>query len=894
MRAPRLPLCTFAAICAFLSGLQAAAATDLTTLKLTGRWAKPPGGYAMGTAGGSPMIAITDKWMAVGAPFAGEEATRQGAVQIFNPATGAWVRKLLPPGPATTNMQFGASCAIHGNTLVVGQQAYPGTDPGLAHLYDLTTGKWLRTLRAPVTDDVTDNHFGVSVAITADRVIVGADRVGGQSGAVYVFDRKTGTFLAKLVPAGLTSGAQLGTSIAVEGSLMAIGAPGMDSARGAAYLYDLSTLTLIKKFQPAASTAGDHAGSKVAMHHGRLVLSAPDADGLAGRLFVIDLGDESERSLTASNGVALDRLGTSIALDHDTLIATSPFHAGTTGAAYLFDLASSAMNEFLQINPPDKQFFFGHSTAILGTTLCVATGNDSTLSSNSGAVYLMRPVTRPMSMTKLAARGDFAPGAPDIQFNKIGEAFINPDGEVAFASTLSGAGSNGGRDTAIFNSLKYNPLLSLVAKSRKPFGGVLAGTLSRPLINWTGRSFFMATLQGPGVTARNNTAIGTDNVATVGVWIRKGDPFGIGGDPEFETFTQVIQCRATDQMATTFTFRKGYAGTTNANDSGMVMFGTGGSDQAKEGFPSPIPLTNFGQIAPRIAGYFDRVTYAAAVATPPAFNQAIFQMKFQNTNQLVAQKGGMSGAGAATFSSFIGESSDIFDMILFRATLSSPATSANREGLWTHTTGGTTSLILRKGDVIPGQPIRKVARFIRFWQVAGQSLVLAQLSGAGVNAGNDLALLLYQTLPPFSGQWTVLMREGDAAPGCDPATIGTISRVEVDPAYGHYLVLVTLKGAPSTSNLALYRGYSFRSLTSTAHQSLRRPFLVLRKGQLFDNQPGRLKSISLPTSNVQVSGAGNVGLGTAIQEPTGNGTPSPVVIALDFENGVHQLMKGVP
>ena len=122
-------------------------------------------------------------------------------------------------------------------------------------------------------------------------------------------------------------------------------------------------------------------------------------------------------------------------------------------------------------------------------------------------------------------------------------------------------------------------------------------------------------------------------------------------------------------------------------------------------------------------------------------------------------------------------------------------------------------------------------------------------------------------------------------PGCAGAKIRVINRVEFDTESGSYAVLATLSGAPVGTDLALFTGNVNRG-TFAAQAALRRPFLALRKGQLWDNQPSPIKSISLPTSNLTASGAGCTGRGRAISR---NGE---FVITVEFTNGVRQIMKG--
>jgi hypothetical protein len=138
------------------------------------------------------------------------------------------------------------------------------------------------------------------------------------------------------------------------------------------------------------------------------------------------------------------------------------------------------------------------------------------------------------------------------------------------------------------------------------------------------------------------------------------------------------------------------------------------------------------------------------------------------------------------------------------------------------------------------------------------------------------------------------MREGEPAPGCHPATIGTISRVEVESFYGQYLLLATLTGAPANANQCLFRGTSLKDAPTVAERFLRRPIAILRKGDLYTGRPSKIQSISLPTSNLSPAGAGGTGLSTAMLRTNGGVIPNTIVLTLQFENAVRQIMKGIP
>ncbi|MCB1086626.1 MAG: hypothetical protein KDM63_06245 [Verrucomicrobiae bacterium] len=100
-------------------------ATDLSYQKLFGRWTgfpagSPPVGYGIGAD--LNTAAKSEKWIVVGDAGAAERGQPvEGGVQVFNAVTGAWVRKLLPPLPATATQRFGGAVAISGDIALVGE-----------------------------------------------------------------------------------------------------------------------------------------------------------------------------------------------------------------------------------------------------------------------------------------------------------------------------------------------------------------------------------------------------------------------------------------------------------------------------------------------------------------------------------------------------------------------------------------------------------------------------------------------------------------------------------------------------------------------------------------------------------------------------------------------------
>lgn len=886
MRCRRMAVAGFATLCTLLPA--AAPATDLVSYKLFGRWADTPDNYYLGQR--PEMVALTEKWAVVSTHQANDRGpSAEGAVQVFNAQTGAWVRRIYPPLPNGL-IFFGAAVAVSGDTALIGA---PEANAGLgaAYVVDLNSGRVTRTLTGPGI--MAAVRFGWSVAIVNDTLVVGAYLDNGGDGAVYLYKRSTGAFITKLSPPVAGTSEAFGKSLTGEGTVLAVGAPYADADRGAVYFYDSVGGQLIVRHQPAGSVAGDQAGLTLAMNGGHAVIGTV---GSGANAFVCNpaLGFDVELMPSSPVGTSY---GTSVAV-HGSLIAVGEPTANTLcGAVHLFQTETGASLQTVNAPlTPDAKLEFGRAIALHNNTLLVSAPADDTQNSDSGAAFLMKPFTQAMNFTKVMAQGDTAPEIPDVSVGRIGDAFINSQGETLFGTTLGGAGSNGGRDTAAITEVAGLGTISMPMKSRLSFGG-RTGTVGRLTMNDTGVAVGAVTLTGTGFAAPANQMIWASIDGSFGTLIISGQTsasFGGGrfaSVPEFVTSNQLAQ----GGFGAMITLKPESSTGTNANnDSGLLLARLSGmvtTDVLRENDPA-LGGSNHAQFAPRVSWFNNRIVYSSAlrdVGITTANNAAVFSRKYLDSNSLVAQKGDLAvdTVGAVlpgeAYSTFVGETSFRSAATCYRATLSGVPVSRN-DGLWRLSDDGTArNRMLLKGDFV-GNPAGKVTRINGFWPCGtnNQLLVLVTIAGAGINASNDQVLVLVQSDLTKS----TLLQEGSVAPGCgETARIGTIQRVEVDGWEGCYAVLATLTSAATGSNLALYTGNTERgnNFTQTA---LRRPQLRLRKGQLFNNQPGRLRSVSLPSSNRPASGAGGTGRGRAISWDW------DFTFVAEFDNNVRQIMRG--
>src|SRR5215471_4947918 len=98
----------------------------------------------------------------------------------------------------TTGNHFGTSIALSGDTIIVGTPDFssPGASQGATYVFvqDSATGIWQEKQKLFASDAAAGDFFGSSVAIFGDTAFISARESktqGSLSGAVYVFTRDT-------------------------------------------------------------------------------------------------------------------------------------------------------------------------------------------------------------------------------------------------------------------------------------------------------------------------------------------------------------------------------------------------------------------------------------------------------------------------------------------------------------------------------------------------------------------------------------------------------------------------------------------------------------------------------------------------------------------------------
>ena len=128
-----------------------------------------------------------------------------------------------------------------------GPGAHSGSN-GSVYVYVRSYFAWSLQQKIVASDGAKDDHFGVSVALLGDTLVVGAnqdDDNGAQSGSVYIFVRSgtTWTQQQKIIANDGAMSDYFGSSVALTGNTLVVGAHRDDDKgiySGSVYVYSSS------------------------------------------------------------------------------------------------------------------------------------------------------------------------------------------------------------------------------------------------------------------------------------------------------------------------------------------------------------------------------------------------------------------------------------------------------------------------------------------------------------------------------------------------------------------------------------------------------------------------------------------------------------------------------
>jgi hypothetical protein len=392
-------------------------------------------------------VAVSGDTVVIGAHGEDSNGSTAGVVYVFEKDAG-WrnghVNQVarLDPDDGEGGDQFGHSVALDGDTLVVG--AYNDDDPngsgsGSVYVFEKDSG-WAdghanQVAKLYASDGDSDDHFGSSVAIDGDTVVVGAgldEHNGTESGSAYVFEKGhdgdsawddgSTDQAAKLDPSDGDSEDHFGRTVSVSGDTVVVGACHDEDPNGtragSAYVFEKDTgwsdghANQVAKLDPSDGSSYDKFGASVGLDGDTLLVGAYDDDN--GSAYIFEKGHDGDSvwdgghtdqvaKLTASDGDSADQFGYWLAISGDAAVigALQDEHPNGTnaGSAYVFakghdgDSAwdSGSTDQVVKLAPSDGDSgdYFGSRVDIDGDTVVLGAYYDEHPNgSNAGSAYV--------------------------------------------------------------------------------------------------------------------------------------------------------------------------------------------------------------------------------------------------------------------------------------------------------------------------------------------------------------------------------------------------------------------------------------------------------------------------------------------------------------------------
>ncbi len=201
-------------------------------------------------------VSVSENHIVVGAPNDSlPQAGRAGAVYVFEKQQDDWeeIVRINAAAPVT-NGNFGHAVDIDGDRIVVAEL---NGGSARAYLFNHDGASWVEEQNWSGFDVATDDGSvfigGISVSISGEHLVVGADTTAG-TGAATLYTKEGDVWSeTALAASGLSPGDGFGFSAAVSDGNVVVGAP--SSGDGAAYLYDnLGATSLEEKPRLASET----------------------------------------------------------------------------------------------------------------------------------------------------------------------------------------------------------------------------------------------------------------------------------------------------------------------------------------------------------------------------------------------------------------------------------------------------------------------------------------------------------------------------------------------------------------------------------------------------------------------------------------------------------------
>ncbi len=334
-------------------------------------------------------VAISDNTAIVGA----YDDDTKGSAYVFIRSGNSWNQQAkLTASDGATYDSFGYSVALSGDTVIIGAYG-DNSSRGSAYIFTRSGTTWTQQAKLTASDGATGDQFGYSVSVYGDTVLIGAllDKNGGiDFGSAYVFTRSgtTWTQQAKLAPADLGENARFGTSVALFADRALIGAMQDDDLgnwSGSAYIFIRSGNAWAQeaKITAADGASDNYFGSAVSLVDETAIIGSYGSD--SAYIFTRSGNAWTQQSKLTVNTQYSSQFGTSVSIYGNSVVVGANFD----NSAFIFTRSGNTWSQQAKITPtsPGANDYFGTSVSIYNDTAIIGAYGDVDRGDWAGAAY---------------------------------------------------------------------------------------------------------------------------------------------------------------------------------------------------------------------------------------------------------------------------------------------------------------------------------------------------------------------------------------------------------------------------------------------------------------------------------------------------------------------------
>ncbi|MBK8284974.1 MAG: Ig-like domain repeat protein [Ahniella sp.] len=478
-------------------------------------------------------VAIIEDRLAIGSPLATTaDGATSGAVYIYRLNGNTWaLEQNIDPAARSANDNFGSSLAIDSTNLVAGARTGDASAASAGSVWVFTRSGtiWSEQQRLTANDGATADNFGLSVALSGNSVIVGANlaRISAleAAGAAYVFTRSGSiwTQQQKLVAPVAGELDEFGVDVDLEGDTAIVGHRNEDGTfanSGAARIYTRAAgvWTLTTTLTASDAADNDFFGLTVALDGPFALVGAytEDRTGLidAGAAYIYERSQggvwSQKDKFIASDAANIDQFGFEVALAPGLGLVGAPLDDNSdgidAGAVYTF-VNGTPTTTALVTNL--SSLTYGETLSLLATVTPTATG---TVNFNNGVSLLGADVLDGASQGNLNL-------VPNAGSYAVSAAYLGDGTNLASTSNVANVSVSRAATNLALNgshvTREYGQTVSFTATlTESAVGGVSPG--GNIVFNNNGNFLASVPLSGgQAVLSRNNLPVGSYNITAV-------------------------------------------------------------------------------------------------------------------------------------------------------------------------------------------------------------------------------------------------------------------------------------------------------------------------------------------------------------------------------------------